>query len=296
LTVLTYNVHGLPWPIASGRPAALAAIGERLKALHQVGAAPGIALIQEAFTADAQAIARRSGYRHAAFGPDQQGAASTPLPPGVSGPGLTRGERWIKGEGIGKWTGSGLLILSDYPIIRTARMSYSAAACAGFDCLAAKGAMLAELALPDGRHVEVVDTHLNSRHASGVIDDRSNRAWLVQIAELRAFVARNHDHRLPLLVGGDFNVGGDIVRRLGFADFADTIGGAPADALRDLVRRGARLSQDGRYELARARDWQLSAAGSAARLAPLAASVPFGPQQRSAFSDHFGYQIRYALS
>ena len=52
--------------------------------------------------------------------------------------------------------GSGLQILSDYPILRVRRMAFPAFACAGYDCLANKGALLVTVRLPGaavaGRH------------------------------------------------------------------------------------------------------------------------------------------------
>lgn len=295
LQVLTYNVHGLPWPVVSPRSGQLAAIGRRLAALHREGRAPQVAVIQEAFTADARAIARASGYRYVAYGPGDDGAFAAPLPPGAKPTLLDRGAHWWKGEGVGKWEGSGLILLSDYPILRVSRMTYSKDACAGYDCLAAKGAMLARLALPRGRAVDVATTHLNSRRASGVPDARANRAWLVQAEELRAFIAARRDPGVPLVLGGDFNVGHDPVREVGMADLASRLDRSTGDGLRDLVREGSALPRDARTELRHAKDWELTLNGPAVRLAPESAWVPFGPTARTQFSDHYGYVVRYAL-
>ena len=296
LQVLTYNVHGLRWPVASSRAAQLAAIGERLAALHRLGRAPQVAVIQEAFTADARAIARQSGYRYAAYGPGEDAAFAAPLPRGAQPATLDRGAHWWKGEGIGKWEGSGLILLSEYPITRVHRLSYSSQACAGFDCLAAKGAMLARLTLPGGRAVDVANTHLNSRRASGVAYDRANRAWLVQTEELRGFIAANRDPAVPLVLGGDFNVGHDLVREHGMADFASRLGRSTSDGLRDLARAGFAMPRDAAIEMAHAKDWQLTLNAPRVRLAAQSVWVPFGPAQRTELSDHYGYVVRYALS
>lgn len=296
LQVLTYNVHGLPWPVVSSRAPQLAAIGQRLAALHRLGRAPQVAVIQEAFTADARAIARQSGYRYAAYGPGEDAAVATRLPQDAQSDVLERGAHWWKGEGVGKWVGSGLILLSDYPITRVHRLSYSSQSCAGFDCLAAKGAMLARLTLPGGRAVDVATTHLNSRRASGVAYDRANRAWLVQTEELRTFIAANRDPAVPLVLGGDFNVGHDRVRELGMADFASRLGRSTTDGLRDLARAGFALPHDAAVEMAHAKDWQLTLNAPRVRLAAQSAWVPFGPAQRTELSDHYGYVVRYALN
>ena len=294
LSVMTYNVHGLPWPIASGRSAALAAIGQRLRELRSRGAAPRVAVIQEAFTSQAKAIAYTSGYRYVSFGTGESASFRSGLPQGGSDA-LGVDRIWSKGEGLGKWEDSGLMILSDYPIVRVRRMAYSTDACAGWDCLAAKGAMLAELAVPGG-NVEIATTHMNSRHASGVSDDRSNRAWLVQASELAHFIAANRHAALPLVLSGDLNVGSDLVRQLGLADMVAALDTRACDGLRGLRASGFALDRDASYALNHARDWQLALGGKTTRLAPSAAWVPFGSDAGAPLSDHFGYAIRYRRS
>ena len=69
LSVMTYNVRGLPWPIAWGRADALAQIGDRLAALRRAGRQPHILLLQEAFTPEARAIAARAAERATAGRP-----------------------------------------------------------------------------------------------------------------------------------------------------------------------------------------------------------------------------------
>lgn len=292
LSVMTYNVHGLPWPIASGRSAALAQIGHRLRELHSRGTAPSVAVFQEAFTLEAKAIARTSGYRYVVFGPEN--AASTPptRPSGASSETLGEGGAWWKGEGVGKWEGSGLMILSDYPIVRVRRMAYSADACAGFDCLAAKGAMLAELVVPGG-NVEIATTHMNSRHASGTTDDRSNRAWLVQAWELGRFIGKRRDPALPLVLSGDLNVGSDLVRQLGLSDMVSGLDRRASDGLRSLRASGVVLDRDATHALDHAKDWELAFGGNGVRLAPKVAWVPFGSTSGAPLSDHFGYAIEF---
>lgn len=292
-SVMTYNIHGMPWPIADDRSADLIAIGARMRQLHWLGKAPRVALIQEAFTAKAKAIAHASGYRYAAFGPGDDGSVAVALPPGVSDATLRSDASWAKGEGVGKWEDGGLMILSDYPIVRVRRMAYSADACAGYDCLAAKGAILAELALPDGRRVEIVNTHLNSRHASGVSTDRANRAWLVQVGELREFIGKHRNRALPLIVGGDLNVGHDLVRQLGLADMTAGLDRNGIDALHTLHDHGVAMGTDANGTLAHGKDWELVLGGTGSSLKPRAAWVPFGSRHGAPLSDHLGYAVSY---
>src|SRR5207302_2421116 len=71
LSVMSYNVHGLPWPFTTGRPKALHAIRDRLTAMRLKGDQPHLVLLQEAFSGDAKAIARKTGYRYVVNGPSR---------------------------------------------------------------------------------------------------------------------------------------------------------------------------------------------------------------------------------
>ena len=112
LTVLTYNVEGLPEPLGWRRAPYLAAIGERLRRLRSLGAQPHVVLLQEAFSAPAQAIGRDAGYRWIVEGPSAE--ASSPIRPGAADLDFEAGANWWHGETQGKHYDSGLMILSDF--------------------------------------------------------------------------------------------------------------------------------------------------------------------------------------
>jgi hypothetical protein len=126
--------------------------------------------------------------------------------------------------------------------------------------------------------------------------NRANRAWLIQTEELRAFIAAHRDPGVPLVLGGDFNVGHDLVRELGMADLAGSLGRSTSDGLRELARTGIALPRDAAVEMAHAKDWQLTLNTPAVRLAPQSAWVPFGAAPGGSLSDHYGYVVRYALA
>jgi endonuclease/exonuclease/phosphatase family metal-dependent hydrolase len=110
-----------------------------------------------------------------------------------------------KGEGWGKWGSSGLWVLSDHPINWVKSHAYHY--CAGLDCLANKGVMLVSLDVPGlPTPVEIADTHLNSKGASGVPRNRNRTAHHLQAAELGQFMETDRTPGAPLIVGGDFNV------------------------------------------------------------------------------------------
>ncbi|MBH1991420.1 MAG: endonuclease [Sphingomonadaceae bacterium] len=302
LSVMTYNVKGLAWPIAWGRDDALARIGDRLAAMRREGQQPHILLLQEAFTPQAAAIARRAGYAHVAAGPDVGMRTPVPAPPAASA--FLAAPRWDRGEQMGKQMGSGLLILSDYPVIGVDRLAFPDFACAGVDCLANKGVLIAHLAVPGyARPVSVVNTHLNARKAALVDIARSQDAFARQADLVSRFVSDHVPHDHLLVLGGDMNIGGDADRKKAFfAAFAargmDFVAPALGAAQRALVQ-GALPDRDTRRDLTHAvnhgKDW-LFARDASGRAMPVAqAQVPFGTEpQGTPLSDHFGYAIAFA--
>lgn len=298
LSVLTYNVKGLPWPVALGRSAALENIATRLRDMRLSGRAPQIVVLQEAFTGEAQAIGAAAGYRMVVTGP----AADTPGSTKLSAADRAYASRshWWKGETEGKFVGSGLQILSDYPVESVHRLAFPAFACAGYDCLANKGALLATLKIPGvAMPVDVFTTHLNSRRASGVEDDRTIYAYRHQVRALTQFIRANHDPRNPLIVAGDFNVGSASPRRTAlFAEVSTnwTSKGSIRDAFDAFQQQGGVLGKDAAWSFRRARDWQFFSGGTDGSLRLTGIEVPFGRERSGGMlSDHVGYTVHYRL-
>lgn len=292
LSLMTYNVEGLPWPIVSGRSADLTAIGLRLRDLRTRGQAPHVVVLQEAFTRDAQAIGKAAGYRYIVDGPSAD--QTTPAPRASDGSGFAKAARWWSGETEGKFLGSGLQLLSDYPILAVRRMAFPTTDCAGYDCLANKGAMLVRVAVPGmATPVDIVTTHLNSRTASGVDKARSDEAYARQVDLLTRFVAGARDIRNPLIVAGDFNVGKTAARRetlLRDIGMRWSGAGEVRDALGQATHSGLPVPKDAGASLKRGKDWQFYAAGHAARLEVTGIAVPFGKEpDGDMLSDHVGY-------
>lgn len=298
LSVMTYNIEGLPWPVRLGREAAFTRIGGRLRALRLLGEQPHIVVLQEAFTDGAKRIGIEGGYRYIVNGPDRSWVAA---------PDTTEADRafqrdasFLSGERSGKLLDSGLQILSDYPILSVRRMAFPT--CAGFDCLANKGAVLAMIAVPGlNEPIAVVDVHLNSRHASHVADDRSLYAYRRQIDALDHFLADNVKFGTPLMIAGDFNVGPRPARQAYFTahlrKWSEQAPGGVTDALRRCSVSPAicgAMPSDAAFSMARARDWELSIPGRRAELAVDGLSVPFGHEiDDRMLSDHVGYVAYY---
>ncbi|KEZ16017.1 Endonuclease/exonuclease/phosphatase family protein precursor [Sphingobium yanoikuyae] len=301
LAVMTYNVMGLPWPIALGRDEALGRIADRLAALRRAGRQPHIVLLQEAFSPQVAQLARRAGYAHVAIGPDI--GLRTAIAAGSGDRAYVQAARWDRGETAPKQLNSGLLILSDYPIIGIDRMAYPDFACAGFDCLANKGVLIAHLAVPGfDRPVSIVNTHLNARKAAGVAIGRSQRAFDRQAGLLADFVRAHVPAGQPMILGGDLNIGGDRDRiqaffahwaRAGMGFVAAHLGGARR-VLADSLPSDAGTHRDLEQASARGKDWLFARDDRGRPMRAIHAVVPFGTEVEGApLSDHFGYMIAY---
>lgn len=300
LSVMTYNVHGLPWPLAWGRDAAFDAMASRLRDMRRHGTQPHIIVLQEAFTPEARRIGMRSGYRYVANGPavgDRAAFRET-----ARDREFATQARFMSGERSGKILSSGLQILSDYPILAVRTQPFPDFACAGFDCLANKGVLMALVAVPGSSTPVVVSTaHFNSRHSSHVADTRSNYAYRRQWASASQFLARSDWHQYPMVFAGDFNVGKSMPRRATLTAMAANLWkigrtGHVRDALRSCASSACAFPAAAEEALTRAKDWQLFVSTAAATLVAESVEVPFGrAADGTMLSDHIGYATTYRL-
>lgn len=296
LSVMTYNVKGLPWPMGFGRTAALTQIGQRLRALRAAGRQPRIVLLQEAFTQEAKAIADAAGYRYRADGPASDVAGAAP-----SDAAFMRAGSALYGEGVGKLSDSGLMILSDYPIVNVRRAAFPADACAGYDCLANKGILLAFVQTPgSAAPTAILNTHLNARSASGVSISRAFAAYTRQVRALDSFIRANVPAGVPLVLAGDLNVGRDPDRRGLVERFAAQWTGEPTlsrgvlQACAHAKAGCAPLSADARGSLKHNKDWQVAVGADGRGQGAYRIAVPFGHEtDGSMLSDHVGYVAYY---
>lgn len=286
ISVMTYNVKGLPWPLADGRGAAMRLIAARLARLRTEGRQPTVVVLQEAFTAEAKAIGDLAGYPFRIDGPYLR-----------DGPGEreTAGGRWYRGETQAAELDSGLIILSDLPVTGVSRAPFPTGACAGYDCLAAKGVVMVTLQVPGRGSLAVATTHLNSRAASGAPYPRTHEAYRKQAAFLAGFVSRELPAGVPLIVAGDFNRGQRPVRsaalRSAFGPLREALGERMGEDARGIGR-----SSDARWIRQRARDMQFLFDGRGLGLDAVAADIPFGTEPgRDMLSDHMGFTIHYRL-
>jgi hypothetical protein len=208
---------------------------------------------------------------------------------------------WMLGETAGTAVDSGLVILSDLPVLDVKRAAFPEGACAGFDCLAAKGVVLVTLQLSGNRKVMVADTHFNSRGACKAPVERSLAAYQRQADFLARFIAENREDGVPVIIAGDFNRGQRPSR---IAALQSALGGLARRPMVDTLRtymaenpQALANAADAVTIVERARDLQFALDGKAARLAPVGADIPFGTEaDGSMLSDHIGYAVRYRYS
>lgn len=295
LAVLTYNVAGLPWPASSDRADAMGDIGRHIDALAASGIGVDVVLVQEGFINESEVIADRLGFDHRVTG---GGRALSPSRGGCNGcPPDPRRQKWWKGEGIGAVVGSGLHIFSAHPIVAVRRMAFGGQACAGYDCLANKGAVLASIALPGlPQPVDIVTTHLNSTNAAGVPKEETHIAHERQVRRLASFwSATTHPDR-PALIGGDFNIRGSHQRFLPLAKLLqgatfvkNTCRSVGGPTICDIAVRPE-------TPWLTSQDLQAYRSGRDVTVTPVfAGTVLDKPVEGRLLSDHFGFLVRYRL-
>jgi len=300
ISVLTYNVKGLPWPLRLDLPVrdpetAMTRIATHLAALRANNRAPDIVLIQEGFPDVAAKIGALAHYRYAARGPTRADAQTAKITPAAAS--LASGADWTRGEGQGPLLDSGLHAFSNFPITVRTRRAFGRHVCAGFDCLAAKGVLVFTVDVPGVPDpVTVLTLHMNANGASGVAEPRALAAHRLQMDSLADTLERATDPSWPLIFGGDFNVKAAPARQR-YAD--ERLIGAGLKTVHTAcqpphcspgypVRRNAHWLEP--------RDIQGFRDGARVRVLPLASEEIFaGPENGGQMSDHVGYLVRYRL-
>ncbi len=158
--------------------------------------------------------------------------------------------------------------------------------------------MLATVEIPGAAPVDVVATHLNSRHSAHVADARSLYAYQRQVALLSGFILANRNPDHPLIVAGDFNVGAAAARGRALSALVPGWGGGTpvVEALGVVSAETGQPGDDVDAAVRRNTDFEFIAAGRSARLVPLSVQIPFGREPSGRMlSDHIGYAVTFAL-
>lgn len=294
LSVLIYNVEGLPWPARRGRGTYLDRIGAELARLRAVGKAPDVVLVQEAFTARGGRIGKAAGYPYIASGPAARDRRAAPA--AAVDAAFVRERRFLKGERFPKLLNAGLYVFSKFPIVRVASEPFSRRACAGFDCLANKGALLVSIEIPGApTPIDLFTTHMNAQRASGVAIERTHEAHRIQTDENAKFLTLHRNDAHPLIFGGDFNMR-NASNRLDHFTYRK-----PYHIVRHYCTVvtddcDVRMSWDGDEPWLDTQDLQGFDDGAAIRVRPVRAEALFdGPETGGRLADHDGYLVSYRL-
>lgn len=292
IEVLTYNVEGLPWPARSGRKRFLHEIGERLAMLRARGEAPHVVMFQEVFSRSAARTVTRSGYPSLAPGPSHSQRPPPALRRHLPGkPNPHRGELGIK------LLSSGVVIASEFPIVEQRSQPFARGSCAGFDCLANKGVVLARIAIPGvPGSLRLFNTHMNAQGASRVPEPRHSAAHAKQAREISEFMAMSGYETDPVVLGGDFNMKASETRFSRFSHF-----GPPELVHSYCIAHpeicDVRMSWDGDAPWMDTQDLQLFSSGAYVTVRPVRVETMFdGGPSGPLLSDHDGFRVTYELS
>lgn len=293
ISVLIYNVEGLPWPARKGRKPSLQMIGDSLLTMRAKGTGPDVVMLQEAFTPAARDVLARAGYANIVAGPARK--ARRDIDVADIDPVFRQARRRNKGERFGRLLNSGLYIASDLPLELISAQPFSRRACAGFDCLANKGGLAAELRLPgmpDG--LVLFTTHLNSQRAARVSLERARKAHGYQLEENALMIDVARAVTAPLIMGGDFNMRGDPERFESFAKLKPyTIVHRFCIERPDIC--AAKLSFDGDAPWMDTQDLQAFDDGAEVRVTPVEIAAMFDGLRGERLSDHDGLLVTYEL-
>lgn len=167
LSILTYNVWGLPSILGTQRK-------ERFTRMGATFSPYDVVVLQETFSDDIEMVKQGSGfpysYRH-----DNSNLINA---------------------------GSGLTVLSKYPILTTDYQAFNQ--CAGKDCLVKKGILLARIDHPKLGPLDVITTHYHSDDTSKARNLRMEDAN----RNLQEFV-QSHRSDYATIIAGDFNFAAD---------------------------------------------------------------------------------------
>lgn len=291
--VLTFNIEGLGWPARRGRGPALARIGSILKGLKASGQAPDIILVQEMFSSTAIKTMVDLGYPNMVTGPSRTQRKALPASEKMPGP-----FKWKKGELGIHMAGSGLAILSRFPIVQSRSEPFGRKRCAGLDCLSNKGVLYARIAVPGvPGSVNLFNTHLNSQRASRVSPARHARAHRLQVQELGKFMAALGHPDVPTILGGDFNMRGSEIRFERFRNVTEPFEIVQEWCTDQPLSCDVRISWDGDEPWMDTQDLQLFESGNDVRISPIRVEAMFdGTTGSPRLSDHDGFCVTYRVS
>lgn len=290
LRVLSYNVQGLPDMLREGKEPYFNRIAEILRERRAEGSQPHIVLLQEAFVRDVSIIAETTGYKYVLKGPGRKDTSKR----GKSHWSTNTRKTYASFSDPQKLLGSGLYILSDFPIVEATHKAFDSDMCAGFDCLSNKSILLARVKVPGlDSPVDVINSHFNSHRAAVAPTKTKTKAHKAQVETLQWFLEKI-DQGNSQIIAGDFNT----KHTPRYAYFRDAI---KAEDAAEICVRGTSdcaLSAETRVEeiLYKTNDKQFFHDAAGLGMRPTYITRNFTELlDGKPLSDHLGYEVHYKL-
>lgn len=292
LKILSFNINALPDVLKSGDQEAdqYARIAEILRQRRSEGEQPQVVLLQEAFDSKSAVITDTTGYAYVVRGPGRK----EPSKEGKAHWNLQTRKPYSNFDDPQKFMGSGLVILSDFPIVDAQHKAFDSDSCAGIDCLSNKAILLARLEVPGlDTPLDIINSHFNSRRSAAAPKKWTLKAHQRQTDTLHWFLTRVHGGN-PLVIAGDFNTKAQDRYRY----FRDRIDVADVAELCLSLSGRCRVA-DGTSEdsiLYNTNDKQFIAPSKGVALMPMHIERNFTEQIGGiGLSDHLGYEVHYRL-
>ncbi len=214
LRVLSYNVNDLPWPVGKKRKKQLKYIGNELAQRRLDGTAPDVVVLQEAFTDRSKKLIEKAGYPYVIKGPGRRKDKGSTEQAG----GKIRMKAENRGTTSKAYVGSGLYVLSRYPIIDT-KYELFGHYCTGGDCMANKAIILVRVQLPGmAAPLDIITSHMDANSKSKGSPKKRLKAHKKQTRIIKGFLDRYNGSRSAIFAG-DLNVKNDAR----YANFVQTL-------------------------------------------------------------------------
>ena len=290
LRVLSYNINGLPKALTKGKGPLFERIAELLRERRARGDQPHLVLLQEAFDKRTSIIAETTGYKYVFKGPGRRETSRKGQ--AHYNPATRKG--YAVREDPQKIAGSGLYILSDFPLSDAKFKAFDSDQCAGFDCLSNKAIQFVRVQTPFiDSPIDIVNSHFNSRSSAKAPGKIVLKAHMSQTDVLAKFLDQ-YQRGYPVIIAGDFNTKQD--KRYQY--FTSTIGLLDAGEICLTHASSCRVGTGTKTEelLYRTNDKHFYESSKSATLIPVWAARNFDEVfDGKPLSDHLGYEVHYRV-
>lgn len=276
--IMSYNVNDLPWPLKRNKEPLFQGMEKVFQERKIQKSYPDLLLLQEGFSSTTKNFISRLDYKYV-----------------HQGNGALTSNRFEEGsKGMQKAVlGSGLWILSRYPIIASDNLAYGGKRCAGYDCLANKGVSYVRIEIPDVGPMDIFNTHMNCYGASGCPPEVVSKAQNKQLESARKFIEEKNKGEIPIVYAGDFNIKSTDINcdeLTGFCEFTHV--GHYSEKSPEICDELTRP-----LDLHVSTDHHLYRDGASLKLLPIYAAKSMREQvQGMALSDHLAYEVVYQFS